>query len=817
MMKRFKITKVARTLAIAVTATAGILTSCTDYSEFTEAELKYQENLKSYTELFKAKFGDFDPNHGWGMDVPIRCMQSVGSPMMGTRADANPDMADHGLVNVNINEWVNSNTSPAGPYREDALAHDIQIPGWPHLNDLYYGNTGGSALGFAKKASQLTNGDRPCGDITEFEIQYVSTWFRTHKNPESIQLHLSDFFIQNVSADADQVEYRNTQSAGDIKGIAPCTNGENITFATEGVGKNITIKSQGSNERINYSLDQLCFKAIGGSADPNINDNGWTHVNNFNNGNVNWNPEASTNNAYREIKYITSSGTEDFACRSSMNAENTAWIRDWVLVHLQWVETVKDPNSPKFGKAIPREGYYLAFDFSTETPQTKVERDGYYSNWIIKITPGHFTPESGAQRVMCEDLGGTLDFDFNDAVFDVAFDRNGQTIVTVQATGATMPIYIGWDPRDASGNYAPTGVVPQYEIHNLLENVSGPMKQINVKDGTFNTHAPAIFRGRTYANADDRKIGNLNMYVVNNRGTNKDNPHVYRLHSNNYDRIGMDNPEMPEGGNPQTHLGEDQWDVAPRAFAIPATSRWMVEYVGIDEGYPEFAKWCKNPEHKPSTGGEWYESVNDQANGVLYSHTIDKNGLITGEGGGAPAEWINLTIPNDVPSIDYVSSTIKLHAYSGESAIWRTIANEKLADDHQITFTIVMTSDRLPANPFQCIVIPADYNSTTTNITYQGYTAAASSFPTALTRWKDPSYLENTVEVVGKKTYTVSFNFTKAQLYSILHQAGSEDKIADYLLLYLKNGKGNVDSENPTKTSDLKPSDITINKWYVHY
>ena len=65
--------------------------------------------------------------------------------------------------------------------------------------------------------------------------------------------------------------------------------------------------------------------------------------------------------------------------------------------------------------------------------------DGDYSDWIVRIVPAKYIK---AQRIMAEDLtvsGG--DFDFNDVVFD-AVTVNGATVVTLQAAGGTMPLYI---------------------------------------------------------------------------------------------------------------------------------------------------------------------------------------------------------------------------------------------------------------------------------------------------------------------------------------------------------------------------------------
>lgn len=67
------------------------------------------------------------------------------------------------------------------------------------------------------------------------------------------------------------------------------------------------------------------------------------------------------------------------------------------------------------------------------------DQDGTYDDWIFRLVPAKYID---ARRVMAEDLSSTGgDFDFNDVVFDVVIADNG-TIITLQAAGGTMPLYI---------------------------------------------------------------------------------------------------------------------------------------------------------------------------------------------------------------------------------------------------------------------------------------------------------------------------------------------------------------------------------------
>ena len=68
------------------------------------------------------------------------------------------------------------------------------------------------------------------------------------------------------------------------------------------------------------------------------------------------------------------------------------------------------------------------------------DQDNLYNDWIFRLVPAKYT---NADRVMAEDLNDTNgDFDFNDVVFDAAIMNDGTTIITLQAAGGTMPLYI---------------------------------------------------------------------------------------------------------------------------------------------------------------------------------------------------------------------------------------------------------------------------------------------------------------------------------------------------------------------------------------
>ncbi|MBQ0060960.1 MAG: hypothetical protein KBT15_04210 [Bacteroidales bacterium] len=768
--------------------TSASLQSCAD--EFDpQVVTKLDQIGIDYTESFVSRFGTPDPNQKWGMD---EVLQPIGALAKAKTRDG----GTAGTVWTNRNQWVERKDADTSPifadkeYKDDALAHDIQVPGWPHLNGLYYGNNGENALtktwnktneieGDALQAgSALPNGAQPCGDVTEYEIQYVSAFFRTHTKAEmaqyEVKLHLTDFFIQNVSGDNDQISYGSLDNS---KGPQTGYNGKNITSWEDDQSipedkRNVT-RDGGNHEAINYKLEQLSFKTMGGD---------WTHVNNFNSQNTNFNPEESNENNYREIKYVTSSGTEDFECQASFSSE---LVRNYVLVRLTWHETVQNRTSPYYGKTIAREGYYLAFDFQAyNKANIEVKPDGYYSNWIVKITPGHFNPDGNARRVMCEDLGGTYDFDFNDAVFDVAFDGD-EVIVAVQAAGGTMPIYIGKNE-------------PDYEVHKLLEGeVSTP---INAQYS--HTHAPAIYR---VPKGSITTVSEVTV-TVHNTGLNKD----YPINGGPDERVNL-NPDT-DATNPYGSPTDKRGTVAPRAFAVPTHVKWMMEEQWIDNTYMHFKDWVTdkdaefdNPDPEVPSKVKWYDAEIKNIDKLFYAdaeHSM-KDGSPTGEG-SLPANWVALTpAGRNLTAVGAVSS-LQLKGYTEGDPIWKKLND--VQHYHQVTFTIVLKSThKFTGDELQALVIPADYitsapeGHTDATMYYKGNYFSSTSIQSS-TDWKTGSEGEYENNGTTYYTYTSKFTFTKEQLMTDKLGTETTDYCDDIYLFVKKN-----------------TSDAVTAEWHIHY
>ena len=223
------------------------------------------------------------------------------------------------------------------------------------------------------------------------------------------------------------------------------------------------------------------------------------------------------------------------------NAEQFAYIdkdgkrhTDYIIIMVQL------PNGEN--------SYYLGFNMSgSENPN--------YSDWIVKLTPvgNNNSEQNNIVRIMCEDLGSTSDFDFNDIVFDVdisSYQKVGDKYsvdIIVQAAGGTLPVYIGnvHDPRN--------------EVHMILGGTSNT--PINVGLGAS---VPAKYKTITGLSSDQPK----------------DIP-LYRKDTGN-------------GTSAMVLIPSNRSKTAPFKICVPVTTQWTVEHGEIGKAYAGFREWVES-------------------------------------------------------------------------------------------------------------------------------------------------------------------------------------------------------------------------------
>ena len=244
----------------------------------------------------------------------------------------------------------------------------------------------------------------------------------------------SDYFITEVWKGEDSYYDDNQYNWKEVAGQQPVKGS-----LKDGATKNVT----GSN-----NMNHLQVRYGDGSIDADGKLVGaWEHANDFNKGN-----HSSEYNTIKGHTYMQNSGTLDFAYH---NTTDSKYHNEYIIIPGAEI----DPSLAGY--------YYVGFDFYAnggyvdgngimQQKNMRVDRDWVFTDWIVRISPAEFT---NAQRVMVEDLIATSlanvdksDWDFNDAVFDVAFSNdwiaseNANKLVAhikLHAAGGTMALTVG--------------------------------------------------------------------------------------------------------------------------------------------------------------------------------------------------------------------------------------------------------------------------------------------------------------------------------------------------------------------------------------
>lgn len=375
-------------------------------------------------------------------------------------------------------------------------------------------------------------------------IDYSAGQTRVYTNPNSNEW--SSVFHLNVpqAITSDEITY--------VKNWF--SNPENTRTACEAVHFEDFFIQHVSCDRGNMS--ELHVKNLDGSD---------IHVNNFN-GNSG------------AIMYVGQAGTEAWSYASTSSTGK--FYRQWDLFYTQYLSF--SVNGKEF------EGWYIGFDYEFAKEGLGPEsgeynqfifRDGVYNDWIVKVSPALHDTNS-TKRVMCEDLGATADWDYNDVVFDVSFTQEDGIYyanIALRAVSGTLPIYVG-------------KIDPAYEAHKLLG------------DGSLNpiceTNNVATYK---------IKLSDLHIQDSNNVTSASANAIPVYVYG-------------PDGVYTLTNSSIAQ------KLACPNTTSWAKEGIKISTVYSDFEKWVSD------------ETVSWTEN--LSSSGLVQNGGQSQQGGSAVIESV---------------------------------------------------------------------------------------------------------------------------------------------------------------------------------
>lgn len=404
--------------------------------------------------------------------------------------------------------------------------------------------------------------------LTDTQKRVVTEWFESHPNPQSITVSWTDYFAQQVSSTSNATSHMNylcdagnnyqdhiyNSNSGDI------SNNGNVKYLDGHYGSDhIQFMTGQSTEAFGYHDsfgNQTYFDHYviipGSTIDPT-------------------NQYGIKDMFFVGFDYL---GVKDLSQIAYCNNCNN-WLSKFVP------KKVTDSSGVCYKMACEKCGYIdtkITKDKIGELNQF-VPDDGYYNDWIIRICPG--IPSSIAQRVMCEDLGNSFDWDFNDVVFDVYFTTdwvwNGFSTekvttahITIQCAGGTIPIYVGTTETSK-------------EIHKLVGD--GSMTAV------LHPSAPAQYTIKVSSQ----------WWLWSLLGGNRTEPDASMI------------PIYVNETNTNDIAKNLQARAVPQKFACPTTVAWSAELTNIADTYPNFTQWVQDA----NATGIWDYNPKQQQNAVI--------------------------------------------------------------------------------------------------------------------------------------------------------------------------------------------------------
>jgi hypothetical protein len=538
--------------------------------------------LKAYQETFVDAYGKIDPNQSWGF-TKVSEQESTTAGVRVTRGH-----------NADANMWAK-------------YGYDVPDP------------------------------------LTDAQKDKVRRWFQQHKNPQGVAIDYTTFFVQDV-----------------YKGGSKVTDDSKTTE-----------QYTAANGDVFYGSNQMDWLTAG-----SIND----HINNYNNAQCSVNNNVWDGKTYQDgytptgnmevdfnfakqhsdkIMLMVNSQTDCFGYANSRQGQQQ-YNDQYVIIPgdliQQWdASTVVEGQSSdvsgmwfvgfdyesdlKHGWNNPTnsngylvtevpEGTEGAFQVPNEGPYkgkwvVDGAADGYYSDWVVRITPGLLKGETTIPidqsqttedmttivttteyyqttelieqgRVFCEDLGkiDTNDFDFNDAVFDAYVYKivmSVRTIVTEdgeQVSDETVelkPDYKTTIVLLAAGGTLSLSVAGQ-EVHDALGGNSTSTIINTITDASSSY-------GNLWTSADPVTLGA----------------------DFSYQSI-VEIPIYVQYGNGETLLLDASAGWAPHKILVPIGTKWCKERVDIATTYKDFLNYVNYSEEC------WNKNI-ELAN--IYSHPKD--------------------------------------------------------------------------------------------------------------------------------------------------------------------------------------------------
>lgn len=462
--------KTTKLFLIPIILVALIFTSCSDY------DYGYDEKTIRYERGFYEHFGKIDPNQDWNLVKQLREKNGRGTRGTDPGAVDNPENYPN-LYQPNTFSY-NQLEIVRLFFQNNKYLEGITYP-WDEFfaQQIYTGNTKcGTQYGSAsdcKETYEAADGSSCTpSQMNEFHVKSASGDYHFHIDSYNNGSYNrgKDGGMYVTDADASSFGYNNS-AMGYIAGNTIIIDGETIDKWAKGEGASILKKLGIPFESVAYSIsktpsgEELPMKRYFLGFDFSLLD-----------GDDAYNGSSIT---IKGVQYRCLKDQKNHYAGDLININNFGSVKD---IYEKITDFDKEaPTYTQYYEDLKKLKYCIENGYSPvgqngDWVKLGTTRNGYYSDWIMAITPGtysHGTPDYEpdpepdpepkeeileAGLLCCEDMGGVeADFDFNDIVLKLEHKRVTTTensavstkdifVVTAMAAGGTLPSYVFYKP-----------------------------------------------------------------------------------------------------------------------------------------------------------------------------------------------------------------------------------------------------------------------------------------------------------------------------------------------------------------------------------
>lgn len=437
--------------------------------------------------------------------------------------------------------------------------------------------------------------------LTQEQKDKVRDWFQTHNKPDGLSLSWTDFFVQ-------QVYKGGTSPTGACPEVYTAKDGETSITGSE---KMNYLTAGADNDHIynfnwgTYSNNsETSIQVWNGTMDP-------SKGNDFNQQKVYY---------YDQITLMRSSSTSCFGYHESFIDKH--YNDRFVIISGNTIDA-DIPGEPSVAGM-----YFVGFDFdaddTSKATSQQVDRDYYFSDWIVRITEGVLPSGSGGGsgssstttysyeetteyhkitnvtqgRIICEDLGATTDsennrrdIDYNDVVFDAYLIS--ETYLTRYIKTVSTYVDGVYQGTSDNGSYDQTTSTNQY-TKIVLQAAGGTIPLTVAGEEVHNKFGVDV----------DVMVNTVNDgQEINGRAVSGKAPVTF---TTSYYSSLRDIPIAVRWSNDVIYLTAHEGG-SPQKICVPINTPWCKERSSIDLGYPSFADWVHSNGAEP-----WYNRVQDR-------------------------------------------------------------------------------------------------------------------------------------------------------------------------------------------------------------